>query len=89
MAFQGNLTYSNLKAQPGGYQVQYLATAVGMYQLRGRLMQVGGLYAEYYENNDLTDNGIPDTSAFNRIDPDHEVDGDVSDEEEEGLEIPT
>jgi len=68
VAFQGNVTYSNLKAQAGGYQVKYLATAGGMYQLRGKLLQVGGLYAEYYENNDLTDSGNSATSAFNRID---------------------
>jgi len=69
VAFQGNVSYSNLNKQPGGYQVQYLATAGGMYQLRGKLMQAGGLYAEYFENNDLTDNAMPATAAFNRVDP--------------------
>jgi len=69
--FQGTATYTT----NGGYRIQYTATEQGRYNLRAKLMQPGGLYAEYFENDDLTDHGeyggsntAATMAAFHRID---------------------
>lgn len=41
----------------GGYRISYTATASGVFALRGRLFQQGGLYGLYFENSNFLDNG--------------------------------
>ena len=41
----------------GGYQVNYTATKRGVYNVRGQIMQPGGVFGAYYENDDLSDHG--------------------------------
>eukprot|EP00961_Rhodomonas_salina_P010027 134989-Rhodomonas_salina.1 len=41
----------------GGYQVNYTATARGVYNVQGQIMQPGGVFGTYFENDDLTDHG--------------------------------
>jgi len=58
----------------GGYQINYTATAFGSYALRGDVMQSGGLFGTYFENDDLTDHGTDTlgvatiSSSFSRVD---------------------
>ena len=52
--YSSNITYIG----SGGYQINYTATLQGNYSLRGLLMQSGGLFGTYFENDDLTDHGI-------------------------------
>ena len=41
----------------GGYQVNYTATKQGVYNVRGQIMQPGGVFGSYFENDDMTDHG--------------------------------
>ena len=53
-AYGSNITYIG----SGGYQINFTATIQGSYNLRGLLMQAGGLFGTYFENDDLTDHGV-------------------------------
>ena len=72
LKFQGTLSYIS----GGGYNLRYTATLRGTFGLRGKILQCGGLFGTYFENDDLTDNGQlawnPDQAAtlasFQRID---------------------
>jgi len=73
LMFQGTLSYST----GGGYNLRYTATLRGTFGLRGKILQSGGLFGTYFENDDLTDHGQlawnPDiastVASFQRIDP--------------------
>jgi hypothetical protein len=58
----------------GGYQVNYTATKRGVYNVRGQIMQPGGVFGSYYENDDLTDHGsdtlglATESKPFTRMD---------------------
>jgi len=53
VAYQAGTVYIG----DGGYQVNYTATRRGVYNVRGQIMQPGGVFGTYFENDDLTDHG--------------------------------
>jgi len=72
LKFQGTISYIS----EGGYNLRYTATLRGTFGLRGKILQSGGLFGTYFENDDLTDHGQlawnPNAAAtlpsFQRID---------------------
>jgi len=72
LKFQGTLSYKS----GGGYNVRYTATLRGTFGLRGKILQSGGLFGTYFENDDLTDHGqlafnpdvVATMASFQRID---------------------
>jgi len=58
----------------GGYQVNYTATKAGVYNVRGQIMQPGGVFGNYFENDDLTDHGtdtlgvLTESKSYQRMD---------------------
>jgi len=69
-AYQGSTTYIG----EGGYQVNYTATRRGVYNVRGQIMQPGGVFGTYFENDDLSDHGTDtlgvatESKPFRRMD---------------------
>ena len=53
-----NMSSSVVYEGGGQYQVTYLVTASGVYQMSGRALSAGGLYGTYFENTDFTDHGV-------------------------------
>jgi hypothetical protein len=64
---QGTLAYAatTFYIGSGGYQVNYTATKRGQYNVQGQIMQPGGLFGAYYENDDLTDHGTDTLGVLN------------------------
>jgi hypothetical protein len=53
LRYVSNVTYTG----SGGYQINFTATTQGRYNVRGLLMQAGGVFGTYFENDDLSDHG--------------------------------
>mmetsp|Transcript_34887 Transcript_34887/g.82189 ORF Transcript_34887/g.82189 Transcript_34887/m.82189 type:complete len:5981 (-) Transcript_34887:63-18005(-) len=72
----------------GGYQVNYTATARGVYNVQGQIMQPGGVFGTYFENDDLTDHGTDTLGVATEAKPYQRMDATIDFDWHGGRPVP-
>ena len=72
----------------GGYQVNYTATKAGTYNVRGQMMQPGGVFGTYFENDDLSDHGTDTYGVLTEAKPYQRMDATIDFDWKGGRPVP-